>query len=156
MRDKLKGVDKFKIADTEYDNNLAEDLYVNSTMLAEAFSDHAEKFAWYATAHELASDFEIKVKTALDRLHATLYNQFKAEAVATGAKITEKGIESRILTDMNYMQLQDQHLDSKRQLGLLKAARDAMIHRKDMLVSAGSTYRAELQADVTLKASHLK
>lgn len=152
----LRGIANFLVAKEEYENELQEDLYINSTDLGSAFGDHAQRFSWYATAYELASDYDGKLKIDLERLYALLYNTFKANAVTTGAKVTEKGLESRILTDETYMGLQDEYLSAKRQTGLLKAAKDAMIHRKDMLVSAGSTYRAEIQADVSLRTQNLK
>jgi len=155
MRDQLKGVDKFKVVGEEYENSLQEDLYINSTDLSSAYADHAERFSWYATAYELASDYEGKLKIELERLWAVLYNTYKSESMTTGAKMTEKGLECRIITTDIYMELQDNYLSTKRQTGLLKAARDAMIHRKDMLISAGSNYRAEIQADVSLRTQHL-
>ena len=150
----LDGADNYCIGEKEYESTLKEDLYINSTDLGNAFADHAERYSWYATAYELAINYEAQVKVNLERYWATLYNTLKSSAVATGAKVTEKSLESKILTDDIYLQLQDSYLLSKRNTGLLKAARDAMIHRKDMLVQSGATYRAEVAADVSLKAQH--
>lgn len=152
----LKGVEQFSIATDEHENNLQEDLYINSTNLSSAFEDHAQRFSWYATAFELASDYDGRLKIELERLHATLYNTYKSEAISTGMKITEKGLECKIITTDIYLSLQDQYLSATRQTRLLKAARDAMIHRKDMLVSAASNYRAEIQADISLRTQALK
>lgn len=152
----LKGIETFKIADDEHENILQEDLYINSTDLSSAFEDHAQRFSWYATAYELASDYDGRLKIELERLSATLYNTYKQEAVSTGMKITEKGLDSRVITTDIYLSLQDQYLNATRQTRLLKAARDAMIHRKDMLVSAASNYRAEIQADISLRTQQLK
>jgi len=155
-KETLKGIEQFKIAEEEYGNSLQEDLYINSTDLSTAFEDHAQRFSWYATAYELASDYDGRLKIELERLAATLYNDFKSEAVSIGTKITEKGLDSKVITNQYYLALQDQFLNAKRQTGLLKAARDAMIHRKDMLVSAASNYRAEIQADISLRTQQLK
>ena len=152
----LIGIDKFVIANEPYENTLQEDLYINSTDLSSAFEDHAQRFSWYATGFELASDYDGRLKIELVRLGATLYNTYKAEAVSTGMKITEKGRDNRVITTDIYLSLQDQYLGAARQTRLLKAARDAMIHRKDMLVSAASNYRAEIQSDISLRTQQLK
>lgn len=146
----IEGADKYCIGEEEYESTLQEDLYINSTDLGTAFAGHAERYSWYATAYELASNYEAQMKVNLERYHATLYINFKA----SGAKTTVDGIKAMIETDSIYLQLQDVYLESKRNTGLLKAARDAMIHRKDMLVQSGATYRAEVQADVSLKSQH--
>lgn len=145
-------VKKFKIGDIEYENMLKEDLYINSTDLSTAYANHSERFAWYATAYELALNHENALKVQLERVHAVLYNEIKTLT----PKMTEKGVEAKILSNEIYATTQDQYLAAKREAGLLKAARDAMIHRKDMLMNAGYNYRAEINSDVSLKAEIIK
>jgi hypothetical protein len=60
-------------------------------------------------------------------------------------------VENTVITDPKYVELQEKYLDAKRNAGVLKSARDAMIHRKDMLVQMGANYRAEGSSDISLK-----
>ena len=144
-------VTSYTIGDTEYDRDLKSDLRVNMGNLSEEFAEHADKFAWYATAYELALDAELNLKAKLERLYAQVDYIVREEARQAGVKMTEKKVENSVITKPEYVSLQTQYLESKRNAGLLKSARDAMVHRKDMLIQLGANYRAEGVSDITLK-----
>ena len=150
--DEDKLVDVYTIGDTEFPNRLAEDLHVNHTALSEVMGEHAEKFAWYSTAYELAQDHEARLKEELAKTYARLDHKIRMEAKGASVRMTEKMVENSVITHAMYTELQDKYLDAKRATGLLKAARDAMIHRRDMLIQMGANYRAEGAADVSLRA----
>lgn len=148
--------DVFKIGEQEFDNNLDEHLNLRTKNVNECFMEHAELFAWYATAYELALDVEIRAKDALSRLYARVDAQARDAARSAGVKMTEKMVENTVITDPQYVAEQEKYLDAKRNTGLLKAAKDAMIHRRDMLIQMGATYRAEGLSDITLKEQYYK
>lgn len=146
----------FVVGSQEYESRLQEDLFVNRNDLAEAFATHSERFAWYATCYELAQEKLARLETALKRMYAVLDHEHRTTYAANGVKTTEKMIENTVITDMRYIELQDKVIDATKEVGLLKAARDAMIHRRDMLISMGATYRAEVRSDPSLKADAIK
>jgi len=144
-------VTHYTIGDTEYERNLNSDLRVNTGNLSEEFAVHAEKFAWYSTAYELALDNELKLKSKLERHYAQVDYIVREEARQAAVKMTEKKVENSVITHPEYAAVQGDYLDAKRNSGLLKAARDAMVHRRDMLIQLGANYRAEGVSDITLK-----
>lgn len=147
----LELFDVFNVAGAKYPNKLKEHLYINMGTLSEEFSSHSERFAWYATAYELASDLETRLKEKLARVYATLDHRVRMEGRDAGVKLTEKMVENTVITDKNYVELQEEYFDAKRDANLLKAARDAMIHRRDMMIQMGANYRAEGASDISLK-----
>lgn len=151
MSNEKELVEQYKIGDTTYPNNLRADIYINRGNLSEEFAEHSERFAWYATAYELAMDVELRAKEHLSRVYARVDAHVRAEARAAAAKLTEKMVENTVLTHPEYVKSLENYLDAKLQTGLLKAARDGMISRKDMLVSLGANYRAEGRSDISLK-----
>ncbi len=143
--------DVFVIGTAKYPNDLHAHLQVNPTNLNGEFSGHAERFAWYATAYELASDVEMRLKEELARLYARLDAHTRQEGHGAGVKLTEKMVENTVITHASYIEAQEKYLDAKRNAGLLRAAKDSMVHRKDMLVQLGANYRAEGGSDISLK-----
>ena len=146
----------FKFGDKEYESQLAQDLFIDRSNLSGEYEAHASRFAWYSTAYELAMDAELRLKADLERGYAQLDAQARASMTSQGLKITEKKVENMVITQPDYVALQTEYLDAKRNTGLLKAARDALIHRRDMLIGLGANYRAETQSDLSLREQDYK
>jgi hypothetical protein len=60
-------------------------------------------------------------------------------------------VENTVITHPMYVELQDKYLAAKLNTSLLRTAKDAMIHRRDMLIQLGANYRAEGMSDISLK-----
>ncbi len=148
--------DVFIIGKTQFPNRLEEHLAVNQSVLSEEFANHAELFAWYSTAYELAASHEAKLKEELSRAYAHVDARVREDARGAGVKVTEKVVENTVVTHPIYQEVQEEYLEAKRNTGLLKSARDAMIHRRDMLIQLGANYRAEGVSDISLREQHYK
>lgn len=149
--DEVQLFDVFTIGEATFPNHLNEHLDIRSKHINDSFCEHSELFAWYATAYELSLDKEIRLKEELARTYAHVDHKARTSGKAAGVKMTEKMVENTVITDSLYMKVQEEYQDAKRNTGLLKAAKDAMIHRRDMLIQMGATYRAEGASDITLK-----
>jgi hypothetical protein len=154
--EQLELFDVFRIGDTTFPNHLNEHIDVRSQHINECFMDHPQLFAWYATAFELALDKEGRAKEELARTYARLDHMHRTNGKAAGVKMTEKMVENTVITDPLYTKTHGEYLDAKRNTGLLKAAKEAMIHRRDMLIQMGATYRAEGLSDISLKEQQYK
>lgn len=148
--------EKFEIGSKTYDKDVNEDLRINMGNLNQDFADHAGKFAWYATAYELTESEVAKAKDALERLEAVLDYEVRQELETHGVKVTEAKVKNTLVTRPEYVEQQEKLRKAQLNAGLAKASRDAMIHRKDMLVGLGANYRAEGNADLSLKTQHFK
>lgn len=146
----------YSVGAATYESTLQEDLFINRTDLSEEFSTHAERFAFYATCYELAAAKAESAKIQLERMYALLDHEKRSELLMAGVKTTEKMVENSVITDDRYVSAQDMYVEFSRQAALLKAAMTAMQHRKDMLIQLGSAARAELQADISIKAAHAR
>lgn len=140
-----------KINGKEYEYNVDEQLQIDTSDISEEFATHAGKFAYWAILVENASYQVDVLKQDLAVARAQLDAQKRAELKAAGKKSTEKMVENMVITDPQYLEKEDAYLDAKRTLGYFKAAKDAMIQRKDMLVSLGATQRAEYNSDISLR-----
>ena len=149
--EELELFDVFTIGEQTFPNNLREHVSLGHQHIQTAFVEHAELFAWYATAYELASAHESKLKTELGRKYAILDANARQQAKQAGVKMTEKMVENTVITSPAYRALEDDYLEARRDAGLLKAAKDAMIHRRDMLIQMGANYRAEGASDISLR-----
>ncbi len=141
-----------QVGEMTFESKLQDDLYVDRSDLNNAFIRHPERYAFYATCYEIAAAKENTYKVNLDRLYAILDHEKRGELQMAGVKTTEKMVENSVITDDRYVALQDEYLRASKDASICKAAMFAMQHRKDMLIQLGSAARAELNADVSLKA----
>ena len=146
-----KLVDVYTIGETTFPNDLDEHVNLQTKPLNDLFIEHPGQFAWYATAYELALDVELKLKKELAETYAHVDHKTRHDAKAAGMKMTEKMVENTVITSDLYRKVYEEYLDAKRNTGLLKSAKEAMIHKRDMLIQRGSTYRSEIQSDITLR-----
>lgn len=143
-------VDGYDINGNSHRSMLAVDLDIDRLNLSEEFENHSKRYAWYSTAYELCLDKERRLKSELARAYAQLDAQARATMKAQGIRVSEKKVENMVITTPDYIEIQGRYLDAQRMTGLLKAARDAMIHKKDCLISLGANIRAELASDPSL------
>lgn len=146
----------FSVGNITYESKLEEDLFINRGDLNGEFMRHPERFAFYATCYELASIKVQQYETALKRLYALIDQEKRAELINAGMKVTEKMVENTVITDDRYRALQDEALEAQQQCSVLKVAMIAMTQRKDMLIQLGSAFRAEMQADLSVKAAAVR
>jgi len=136
--------------------DLQDDVFIDNSNLEEEFLNQPEIFAWWASTCELAKDLVAKQKFLLERLSATLDNKIRLDAeqlsIDTGkpVKLTETKILHMINTNEEYQRATFQHLEFKKQLGLLQAGKDAVEQRKEMLISLGANYRAEASSNPSI------
>lgn len=133
----------YMVGDVEYESSLKEDLAIDRSNLSEEFAEHPRAYGWYSTAYEIALDAEQRKKAELERAYAVLDVQARANMEAAGVRPTEAKVKNVVITHPEYVALQDKYFEAKTDAGVIKAARDAMIHRKDCLVSLGANLRAE-------------
>ena len=148
--------DAIEIDGQMYDTPLEDDLYINEGNLSGEFVRHAQRFAFYATAFELSLRKEKELDFELDRMYAKIDYNVRMEARNASVKITEKMVENSVITKEEYGEVFDELQQAKKNTGLLKQARDAMIHRRDMLIQLGATQRAERASDISLKTDVYK
>jgi hypothetical protein len=135
--------------------NLESDLYIDHRDLQEEFLKQPELFAWWATMAEIAKDLVSRQKFFVDRLAAKIDFEIRnppplPNGEKDPTKITEKLIEHRITVHPDYEREMFRYLEYKKQLGLLQAGQEAMVQRKDMLISLGANYRAEASSNPTI------
>ncbi len=147
---------EFTVGEKTYKRDLSGDLFIDQGDINSSFVDHAQKFAWYATIYELCSDYESKLKNELGRLEAQLDYEVRMEFEGASLKATEAKVKNTIITRPDYVKAQEALREAALNTGLAKAARDSMMHRKDMLVGLGANYRAEGMSDLSLKTDQLK
>jgi hypothetical protein len=146
----------YMVGDVEYESSLLEDLKINRADLSTEFSDHPKKYGWYSTAYEIALDEEQRAKAGLERAYAILDVQARNNMTAAGVKPTENKVKNVVITHKEYVEKQDDYFSKKSEAALIKAARDAMIHRKDCLVSLGANLRAEAASNPSILQDQYK
>lgn len=132
---------EIKIGDSQFKNNLREDLNIDRTNLDEEFMTQHEKFAYYSTLHEMAKHNENQCKRELEILYAQVDFEVRQQAQEAGIKMTETMIKNQAITDERYQKKHLEYLESKKLAGILGVARESFSQRKEMLISIGANAR---------------
>lgn len=150
---------------THETDTVSEDLFIDENNLNDEFVRQAGNFAWYAVLAAEAESYRDKLKFELEVLEADLDKQVREELELRGEKITEKVVSAEILKKQEYRDKKQDLLEAARQLGIMKAVKEGLVQKKDMLISLGANMRNEndsglriLQekADRTTKSSAAK
>lgn len=135
----------------DFDAALARDVHINQGDLYGDFLIHPGRFAYWATLYEMSLHEVNTLKNELKRMYAKIDFNTRQEMKNAGMKSTEMMVENTVITHPKYVELQSECGEAELRSGLLKAARDAMIHRRDMLIQLGATARAEGAADISIR-----
>lgn len=143
-------IESFTIDEQEYENTLAEDLEVDPSSpltLQDSFARQAKLVAVYGFAENRAASCELQRKAEMERIYALVDSRTRNNFAVEGTKFTEKVVHNVVITSPEYQLAQQKHLEAKKTATMLKSAREAIQHRKDMLVTLGANYRAEINND---------
>lgn len=133
-----------------FQRQLGDDVPISGTAIDEEFMEHSDRFAWWATVTELARDKVARTKYQLDRIYALVDHKVRFELNDKKAKVTEKIVENIVITSKEYQECMLELLEAKKQLGLAMAGKEALIQRKDMLISLGANMRAEGSSNLSI------
>lgn len=147
--------------------DLDEELSIDQQNMRDSFMDQAGKFAWYAGVHAAAMKRTDTLKMRIDVLRAEIDvakakatlrlkeemtetsepdkkgntkvkvpSQAAIDAVIDGAK---EVVDARALV----AKAQASYVDARHEQEVVKAAKDAFVHRRDMLIQLGADVRQE-------------
>lgn len=138
--------------------NLGDDLKFTPEDINIAYMEQPAKFAYWSVVAAQAKSAVDKKKLEVERqdeymkkaLVGELDRVVRHNLELEGERVTEAKVTNNIYAHPRYREeqdklyaLQDELMELQNQYGLLYAAKDAMIHRKDMLVSMGAQLRQE-------------
>ena len=138
--------------------DLSSDLKISSEDINDAYINHSAKFAYWSVVAVQAKIAVDKKKLEVERQDEYIKKNLAGELDASvrlklnrdGERITEARVTAGIYSHHRYQTeqaklyaLQDELLELQGQYNLLYAAKEAMNHRKDMLVSLGAQLRQE-------------
>lgn len=161
-----------KTKNSENDVDLGADLKINSADINQDFCEQPAKFAWWATVAVQAQALVDRKKMEVDRqddyIRKTLVGELDAEVrqemEMNGEKATETKVTNRIYIHECYKaevaklyDLKEELLELQQKSALLNVAKDAMVQRKDALISLGAQLRLEgnNSTDLSLKAAEV-
>lgn len=140
----------------ELDFDLEEDTQIDLSSLEMEATNQATRFAKYATAFAISEIVEKRLKMELEALSAKIDVRTRMEAKQAQIKLTEKMAEHTVKGSKEYLEKNEELLQAQEITGLLKQAKDAMIHKRDMLVQLIALKRQEQGSDISMKADFVR
>lgn len=91
----------------------------------------------------------------LEYVEAHIYHHIRIAAQADGEKISENAIQSRIKLDDLYRAQRDTLIKASKRLLEIKGAVQAIITKRDMLISLGAHLREEMKGDPSIRSEKI-
>ena len=134
--------------------NLGQELEISLDLNTE-MERQPGRFAFIAAMYEVARVHGKILQLRLDRLGHALDLQARADwprddMGKESPKLTEAGVKAKVELDETYSKLRDELLDAEKVEYLLRVGRDAMNHKREMLISIGANMRSEFAQEVRI------
>jgi hypothetical protein len=128
---------------TTHRRDLMEDLVVDEEHIDQYLIEAPGKTAWWHHLYEQQKTRCQKQEVKIERLAAELDVKFRKEADDDSRRVTDKAILSLIKTDEEYQGLEDELLEMKETLNILKAAVAAIGELRSTLISLSANMRTQ-------------
>lgn len=131
---------------------LEESIDINEARLNDEFIKMPAAIAYWANEHaNKVADYQ-HAKLNKDQTYARLFTKYHAKLLDEKERPTEKKVDAAIELDHEMYQAQVALLTAEREKNHVAGIMEAVRTKRDMLVSLGANYRAELQGDPSLRA----
>lgn len=128
--------------------DLTDEVEIDETRINRELGEHPAKFAWFATLGAEARRYRDDLKRRLDLLEIELRKEFLAGVLPDEKKPTKDAIDAYITESHRFQKMEQELIEATYQQDILYAAREAMTHRRDMLVTIATNLRRELDVDL--------
>lgn len=130
-------------------NEFDDDLHIDLHTLDLEWQNQAPLYRKYSDMWAEAKGVVDSLKNRLDRTYATLFVRVKeSPSEFTDAKMTEELAKSLVLTQDEYIKIQDEYNEAVEELNLLYSARIAFEHRKSALEHLTRLFLSNYWAEV--------
>lgn len=126
---------------------LASDIRFSEVDLDNAMMEQASFYAYYAAQAAKAGLQVDNLKNRLEITEAIVAKKMRDDAAASGAKITEKQIESEVPLNKTVRDLKSAYNEAKAIHALAIQALEAFKQRRDMLIQMGVARREEIKGE---------
>ena len=144
-----------RVKDKVYDLDYERELKCSEETINDDLKSQAPLFAWHAVMQELAEADLADAKLLLEMTEAALDEKYRV-ALAKEGKVTETLIGHKVKLDEEYQTAISVFNECRKNVGVLKAIKDAFGHRKDCLISLASNMRAQQDPDIYIKKLEFK
>lgn len=148
-------IDKFtamdQLGDVEVTQYLRECVTIEPMALEEEFVRVPADLAYWGARWADAVKEASLAKLRRNEVEAAIDSEYRAAAAASGEKVTEKVIASRVAADDRMRAIEIDLIESEARAARARAFADAVRAKKDMVVSLGSQVRAEMAANPSLR-----
>jgi hypothetical protein len=129
-----------------YPINVDEEINIDPLNFQDACYDQPGKFAWYSAVHAGAMTLVDRTKRSLEVTKGRVATRFRGtKDVNTGKTFSETAIDKLLDTDPEVIEAYERYVSAQEQEYLLKAVKEAFVHRRDMLTQIGADRRQELR-----------
>lgn len=149
MGDKFTALDS--LGDVEVTQYLRECVTIEPLALEEEFVRVPADLAYWGARWADAQKAAALAKLQRDQVEAAIDAEHRSTAAASGEKVTEKVIASRVAGDDRMRAIEVELIEAEARASRARAFCDAVRAKRDMVVALGSQVRAEMQANPSLR-----
>ena len=107
--------------------------------------------AFWSEKYNSAAEASMRAKLHREKCAAEVELAVRKVALQSGEKITESVVSARVAVDPDYHEMSMAYVDAEADRNRLRSTVDAILAKKDMLVSLGAHARAEMTANISTR-----
>jgi hypothetical protein len=138
-----RNVAKIDYNGLRYEIDIDSELSINREDLPTGYADQPGKYAWYATVYVAAQLRVERMRMRLEVVQSTVAAKLRSKLDDKGKPPSEASIKSQLPSNPEVMAAQEDHLRAIEEEGVVRAVKEAFVHRRDMLIQMGADVRAE-------------
>lgn len=141
---------QFVYNNIEYDVDVDAELSVDRGNLGQEFGEQAGKYAFYATAYAAAQMAVERADLHLSIAESQAANRLRMTPTETDAKgkckvPSEAFIKAELPRQQEVIEAKEELIKARMQESMLRSIKEAMQHRRDMLIQIGYDTRVEMR-----------
>lgn len=126
------------------------DTRIDPVDLDDAFIKQSSIRAYWGAIAAEAEAKAVRAKMARDSKEALVSKKYRDDAAVTGAKLTEKALDSMVKLDPEYIKACHEFVDADLQANIARSFVASLADRKDMLVQIGADRRDETKGQMRM------
>lgn len=133
--------------------DVAEAVEINTATINRHMEEVPGLLAYWNERLAVQSREVARLKAARERAEAALHKQIRADMVFSGAKPTEAKVQAEVVLHEGYQIARERESNAAIEKSRLSGVFEAIRAKKDMLISLGANYRAEMDHEPRIRSS---
>lgn len=142
------------VKDLKWDGRLKDIVRIDVNNINEELVNQPTIVAWFGVVMAEGISLYEDIKEKTERLYSKVYLEVRERLEKAGAKVTEAVLQHTVVTDVRYIEMQEELARVRRQANILKSIIRSLEHRRSSIEQLSTNKRKENVSEKFLGESY--